>query len=144
MHGLLRRLHDHAASRLGAAYAPRSRGPLSAALTAFTAFAARCPERVLFKSPEGVPKADAAAWNEWTFILFAMYMGNTPSLKTGRVVRARTLESCISLLKGFLSLYYEFDVPDRAPRLRRLLTEMKNQDPLGLSRRKRRGLRRRH
>lgn len=144
MNGLLRRLHEHAASKLGAAYAPRSRGPLSSALRAFAAFAAKCPERVLFKSPAGVSKSEAAAWNEWTFVLFAMYMETTPSARTGSAVRARTVESYISLLKGFLSFNYDFDVLDRAPRLRRLLAEMKSSDPLGLSRRKRRGLRRHH
>lgn len=144
VHGLLRRLHDRAAARLGAAFAPRSRGPLSSALHALAAFAARCPEHVLFKSPECVSRGEAAAWNEWTFVLFAMYMQAEPSAKTGRVVRARTVESYISLLKGYLSFNYEFDVLDRAPRLRRLMQEMKLNDPIGLSRRKRRGLRRRH
>ena len=87
MQGLLRRLHASAASRLSAAYAPRSRGPLSSALRALAAFAAKCPERVLFKSPASTSKEEAAAWNEWTFILFAMYMEATPSGKTGRVVK---------------------------------------------------------
>lgn len=64
VHGLLQRLHEHAAARLGAAYAPRSHGPLSSALRAFVAFATRCPERVLFKSPVGVLKSEVAAWNE--------------------------------------------------------------------------------
>lgn len=56
----------------------------------------------------------------------------------------RTVESYISLLKGYLSFQYDFDVVDRASRLKRLLTEMKRTDPWGLVRRKRRGLRRRH
>ena len=59
-------------------------------------------------------------------------------------MQARTVESYVSLLKGYLSFQYDFDVVDRAPRLKRLLTEMKHNDPLGLTRRKRRGLRRRH
>ena len=99
---------------------------------------------MLFKSPEGTSGGEAAAWNEWTFVLFAVYMDTTPSDKTRRVVKARTVESYISLLKGYLSFSYDFDVLDRAPRLKRLLSEMKASDPLGLSRRKRRGLRRRH
>lgn len=142
--GLLRRLHERAARQLSGAFAPRSRGPLSTALRAFASFANRCPERVLFKSPEGSSRSEASAWNEWTFILFAMYLSSLPSPKTGRPVQARTVESYISLLKGYLSFQYDFDVVDRAPRLRRLITEMRNQDPLGLTRRKRRGLRRRH
>ena len=144
MDGLLRRLHDQAARRLSVAFAPRSRGPLNTALRAFAAFAEHCPERVLFKSPEGTARSEAAAWNEWTFILFAVYMDTTPSARTRRTVKARTVESYISLLKGYLSFSYDFDVLDRAPRLKRLLSEMKLNDPLGLARRKRRGLRRRH
>lgn len=144
VHGLLRRLHERAAYQLGRAFAPKSRGPLSAALRAFAAFAEKCPERVLFKSPEGSSKSEAGAWNEWTFVLFAVYMSSSPSRKTGRLVRARTVESYISLLKSYLSFQYEFDVLDRAPRLKRLMAEMKDKDPLGLARRKRRGLRRRH
>lgn len=74
-----------------------------------------------------------------------MYMETTSSTKTGRAVRARrTVDSYFLLLKGFLSFNYELDVLDRAPRLRRLLAEMKGNDPQGLSRRRRRGLRRRH
>lgn len=144
MQGLLQRLHGQAAALLGTAYAPRSRGALSSALKAFASFAAECPERVLFKSPEGVSSGEAAAWNEWTFVLFAMYMSSSPSAHTKRVVKARTVESYISLLKGYLSFSYDFDILGRAPRLRRLLQEMRLQDPLRLSRRKRRGLRQRH
>lgn len=144
MGSLLKRLNDRAASRLSVAFAPKSRGPLSSAIRAFSRFAEGCPERVLFKSPTGVPPGEAAAWNEWTFVLFAIYLESTPSAKTGRTVRARTVDSYISLLKGYLSFSYDFDVLGRAPRLKRLLAEMKTQDPLGLSRRKRRGLRRRH
>lgn len=77
--------------------------------------------------------------------MFAMYMEQaTPSAKTGKAVRVRTVESYISLLKGFLSFNYQIDVLDREPRLRRLLAEMKGSDPLRLSRRKIRGLRCRH
>lgn len=144
VHGLLKRLHDRAAERLSRVYAPGSRGALSSALKAFARFASQCPERVLFKSPNGEATSEATAWNEWTFVLFAMYMESTPSEKTRRVVQARTTELYISLLKGYLSFSYDFDVVDRAPRLKRLLSEMKSQDPLHLSRRRRRGLRRRH
>lgn len=55
-----------------------------------------------------------------------------------------SVETYFSLLKGYLSFSYDFDLVDRAPRLKRLLAEMKRKDPLGLSRRKRRALCRRH
>lgn len=144
MHGLLKRLHEQAAGRLSRAFAPRSTSPLSAALRAFASFAHQCPDRVLFKSSGGSSKSEAAAWNEWTFILFAMYMSSSSSAKIGRPVRAWTIETYISLLKGYLACQYDFDVIDRAPRLKRMLAELNCGDPLGLTRRKRRGLRRRH
>lgn len=71
------------------------------------------------------------AWNEW-IVLFAMYLGSLPSARTGQPVQARTVESYISLLKGHVSFQYDFDMVERAPRLKRLLTEMKHNDPLGL------------
>lgn len=89
--------------------------------------------------PEGASKCEAAAWNEWTFVLFAMYLAATPSPPTWRLVKARAIESYISLLKGYFSFSYGFDILDKAPWLRRLLQEMKLQDPLGLSRRTWRG-----
>lgn len=97
MTGLLRNLHDAAASRLSVACAPKSRGPLSSAIQAFSRsrFAESCPERALFKSPHGVPQGqgEAAAWNEWTFVLLAVFLETIPSAKTGQAVRARTVDS---------------------------------------------------
>lgn len=87
-------------------------------MRAFAAFADHCPKRVLFKSPESVSKGEAAAWNEWTLILFAVYVDTKPSARTRRPVKARTVETYISLLKGYLSFSYDFDILDRAPTLR--------------------------
>lgn len=144
MKGLLRRLDERAARRLGQAYAPKSRPALNSALRAFARFSAACPERTLFRTRTREHDPAISAWNEWTFVLFAMYMAETPSSKTKALVATKTVESYISLLKGFLSFSYDFELVDRSPRLRRLLQDMREADPLGGVRKKRRGLRRRH
>ena len=73
MEGLLRRLHAEAARRVGEAYAPKSRGPLNTALRALADFSEQCPGRVLFVEKGYDGGRSAGAWNEWTFILFAVW-----------------------------------------------------------------------
>lgn len=144
MKGLLQRLDAEAADRIGRAYAPRSRPALNSALKAFARFSEACPERTLFTTPARDRDPAIAAWNEWTFILFAQYMATVPSKKTGALVCPKTVESYVSLLKGYLSYSYDFEILERSPRLKRLLDSMRECDPLRGMRRKRRGLRRRH
>lgn len=140
----MRRLDEGAAARIGRAYAPKSRPALNSALKAFARFSAACPERTLFKSQTRDRDPAVAAWNEWTFILFAQFMATVPSKKTNALVCPKTVESYVSLLKGYLSYSYDFEILERSPRLKRLLDDMREGDPLKGMRRKRRGLRRRH
>ena len=142
--GLLLRLHTKAAAALNAAYAPQSKGPLTSAIRAFARFARACPQRELFKSPRILGDPLVSAWNEWTFILFATYLSSTQSSKTKKPLATKTIETYISLLKGYLGYSYAFDLMERAPRLKRYLAALKNNDPSTGQRRKRRGLRRRH
>lgn len=144
MEGLLRRLHAEAARRVGEAYAPKSRGPLNTALRALADFSEQCPGRVLFVEKGYDGGRSAGAWNEWTFILFAVWLAGRVSRLTRRPVQAATIESYISLLKGYLSYNYDFDIIERAPRLTRLLRAMREAEPGAGIRRARRGLRRRH
>ncbi|KAL1525656.1 hypothetical protein AB1Y20_020506 [Prymnesium parvum] len=60
------------------------------------------------------------------------------------MLKARTVESYISLLKGFLSYTYNFELVERSPRLSRLIKALYSDDPLADSRKKRRALRRHH
>lgn len=141
---MLLRLHTKAAAALDAAYAPKSRGPLTSAIRAFAKFAQACPQRELFKSPRVLGDSLVSAWNEWTLILFATYLSSTPSAKTKKPLSTKSIESYISLLKGYFSYSYAFDLVERAPRLKRYLSALRDNDSLVGQRRKRRGLRRRH
>ncbi|KAL3894566.1 MAG: hypothetical protein SGPRY_013776, partial [Prymnesium sp.] len=142
--GLLAKLHEAAADRMKSVYAPKSKDTLNTALRSFARFAMQCPERVLFREKGDISERQAAAWNEWTFILYAMWLAGRPSRQTKHPVRARTTESYISLIKGYLRFEYDFELPERAPRLSRLLKAMKDEDPLAGVRKKRKALRRRH
>ena len=126
------------------AYAPKSRGPLNTALRALARFSRECPERVLFKEPAFPGDREASAWNEWSFILLAVDLASRRSAKTKKPVKSKTIESYISLLKGYLSFSYDFEIVERSPRLKRLIASIAAGEPLGGARRKRRGFRRRH
>lgn len=65
------------------------------------------------------------------------------SKKTKRPVTADTIESYVSLLKGYLSYNHDFQLMERSPRLKGLQRAMKEGEPCGV-RRCRRGMRRRH
>lgn len=142
---MLQRLHVAAADKIEKAFAPGSRGALGSVLQAFARFAMACPERVLSKSARYTGDGEHAAWNEWTFVLMAVYLHSTPSRQTGKPVAPRSISSYISLLKGYLSVsYYDFELPERSARLARLLNSFASEDPLAGMRKKRRALRRRH
>lgn len=139
----LHRLHEEAAERIARAYAPKSKGPLNTALRHFARFAASCQERTLFKSPRQAGDPEVAAWNEWTFILFATFLVRTPSSKTKTTLKTSTIETYISLLKGHLNFTYDFALLERAPRLKGLVRLLRDEEGDSI-RRKRRALRRRH
>ena len=84
------------------------------------------------------------AHNEWTLMLWARHLAREKSLKTGKYLKASTIEQRISLAKGFLSHRYGFELAGRAPRLKKFLEQARRRDPLRLQRRKRRGIRRHH
>lgn len=141
---LFERLDSEVRAELAQAYAPKSDGPLGTAWRSFAKFARRVPNRQLFKQPRATGDLAAEAWNEWTLVLWAWDEGRGKSAKTGRPLLARSIEQRVSLLKGLLSHRYGFAIAGAAPRLKSLLSRMKDKDPLGRSRKKRRGLRRRH
>lgn len=142
--GLLAKLHEAAADRMRSVYAPKSKDTLNTALRSFARFARQCPGRQLFREKGDISERQAAAWNEWTFILYATWLAGRPSKLTKYPVRARTIESYVSLIKGYLRFEYDFELPERAPRLSRLLKAMKDEDPLAGVRKKRKALRRHH
>jgi hypothetical protein len=142
--GLLERLQGRAAERMQRAYAPKSKGPLQSAIRKLARFAREVPERELFRQSRFQGDREAAAWNEWTLILFVEWLTEAISQKTKKPVQVSTVESYVSLLKGYLIFEYDFEIRDKAPRLTRLITLLRMEDPLAGVRRKRRGFRRRH
>ena len=130
---MLQRLHREASERLKTAYAPKSQGPLNSALRSLARFSDACPERELFLRPAVKGDLDVQAYNEWTFILYAWYMLSEPSPTTGKPVKVKTVRDYISLLKGYLSFSYAFDIVDRSKegclRLRKLLDDMASSVP---------------
>lgn len=126
------------------AYAPKSKGPLQSAIRLLARFAKAVPGRELFKQSRWEGDREAAVWNEWTLVLLVEYMLATPSKKTRRVLKTDSIETYISLLKGYLIFTYDFEIRVGAPRLSRLIKLIKSEDPMGGVRRKRRGFRRRH
>ncbi|KAL1515917.1 hypothetical protein AB1Y20_002531 [Prymnesium parvum] len=88
-----------------------------------------CPARLLFKRPRWQGDGEYSAWNEWTFILFALYLTTVPSRKTREPLAIKSVETYIALLKGHLSVEYEFELMHRTPRLRRLLARLREADP---------------
>ena len=144
MPGLLARLDAAARERLKSAYAPKSQGPLGSALSLLARFADSCPERDLFVRPLFRGDIEASAHNEWTLILIVWFAVTEPSPTTGKPLAVDSIRSYVSLLKGYLSHSYAFDVVDRTTRLSSLLKDLSVEQPLGGVRKKRRGFRRRH
>ena len=66
------------------------------------------------------------------------------STKTGKVVSSGTIQSYVSLLKGYMLFTYDFELPADSPRLSRVIKMIRCNDPLAGMRGKRRGFRRRH
>ena len=125
-------------------YAPDSSGPLSSAISALARFAQACPDRELLRAPRFHGDLEAAAYNEWTLILFVWFLATTSSPSTKKPVKPGTIDTYVSLLKGYLSFVYTFDVLEKPIRLRRLIKDLKAKEPQGGSRKKRPALRRRH
>ena len=117
---------------------------MASALRSLARFSDACPDRELFLRPKFHGDLEASAHNEWTLILYVWYMISLDSPATGRPVKAKTVKTYISLLIGYLSFNYAFDLVDRTRRLKALLADLVEQEPLGGIRRKRRGFRRRH
>lgn len=68
-----------------------------------------------------ISERQAGAWNEWTLVLYAVWLAGEKSKQTKKPVRARTIETYISLIKGYLKFEYDFELPERSPRLKQLL-----------------------
>ena len=129
---------------MASAYAPKSKGPLGTAIRSLARFARVVPRRTLFKRPRVRGELEVEAHNEWTVCMWMRYLATTKSAKTGRYLKQKTIESRISLAKGFLSFRYGFQLVGEAPRLKHLLRVAREKDPFKGLRKKRRGMRRRH
>ena len=144
MTDMLTALVGEARVRLLKAYAPKSKGPLQSAIRKFAKFSRYVPSRQLFVVSRFTGDRAASAHNEWTLILFVEWLIKDTSEKTGKPVKVSTVESYLSLLKGYLVFSYDFEIPAATPRLTRLITLIRSEDPLGQQRAKRHGFRRRH
>ena len=141
---MLAELQGAARDRLALAYAPKSKGALRSALRKFGHFSRAVRGRQLFMVSAVGGDRPAAVHNEWTFILFVEWMLRNVSTKTGKVVSSGTIQSYVSLLKGYMLFTYDFELPADSPRLSRVIKMIKCNDPLAGMRGKRRGFRRRH
>ena len=141
---MLAELQGAARDRLALAYAPKSKGALRSALRKFGHFSRAVRGRQLFMVSVVGGDRPAAVHNEWTFILFIEWMLRNVSTKTGKVVSSGTIQSYVSLLKGYMLFTYDFELPADSPRLSRVIKMIKCNDPLAGMRGKRRGFRRRH
>jgi hypothetical protein len=126
------------------AFAPRSAGPLGTAMRSLGHFARATPGRELFLPLRFRGDLEREAWNEWTILLWVRLLARTVSSKTKRYLKVGTIETRVSLAKGFLSHKYGFAIAGEAPRLRSYLKKLRSGEPLGATRKKRRGLRRKH
>ena len=146
MQDMLDMLQASARERMLRAYAPKSKGTLRSAIRKLGQFAASIPKhkRELFCISRHTGDRQASSHNEWTFVLFVEWMLQTISAKTGKPLSSSTIETYVSLLKGYLIFSYDFEIPAESPRLKRLIAMIRSEDPLAGARRKRRGFRRRH
>lgn len=126
------------------AYAPKSAGPVGSALRSLARFARTVPNRELFKHPSFTGDLAVEAYNEWTLLLFAWSESKRVSDRTKRLLKTKSIEQQVGLLKGFLSHRYGFQIVGKAPRLKSLLAVLKSADASTGQRAKRRGFRRRH
>ena len=117
---------------------------MGSAIRAFAQFAKSVPNRVLFRTPTVIGDLAVAAHNEWTLCLWAVFEAERISDKTKDYIKADTISQRVSLFKGLVSHRYGFQVAGDAPRLAALVRRMRQEDPRGGSRKKRRGLRHRH
>ena len=141
---LFNRLDAEVRNELASAYAPRSKGPLGTAVRSLARFAKCVPNRQLFKRPRVRGDLSVEAHNEWTLLLWAQWLASAVSVKTGRYLKAQSIEQRISLTKGLLSFRYGFQLAGEAPRLKRFLAQKRARDPAAHLRKKRRGIRRHH
>ena len=141
---LLATLQGEARERMLRAYAPKSKGTLASAIRKFARFARHIPTRCLFKMSAVTGDRGAAIHNEWTLVLFVEWLLKAISEKTGTPMAVSTIETYVSLLKGYYVFTYDFEMPISTPRLTRMIALIKKDDPLGGKRSKRHGFRRRH
>ena len=141
---LLAKLQGQAKERMLKAYAPKSKGTLASAIRKFARFAQHVESRKLFQMSAVTGDRGAAIHNEWTLVLFVEWLLKAISEKTGKPVKVSTIETYVSLLKGYFIFTYDFEMPISTPRLTRMIALIKSDDPLGGQRSKRHGFRRRH
>jgi len=141
----LQRLEEGARQRMLAAFAPKSKGAVQAVIRAFARFAECYPTLELFRAiEEGRGRAAASAHNEWVLILFIHYLAAAKSKKTKKPLSAKSIRTYVSLLKSTLSFQFGFPILDNDLRLKHVIRDMMQRDPLAGMRKKRRGWRRIH
>lgn len=141
----LRRLEEGARERMLAAFAPKSKGAVQSVIRAFARFADCYPTLELFRAvEEGRGRGAASAHNEWVLILFIHYLSAATSRKTKKPLSAKSIRSYVSLLKSTLSFRFGFPILDNELRLKHVVRDLLQRDPLAGVRKKRRGWRRHH
>ena len=142
MQEALEQLESGARERMLDAFMPKSKGNVRSAAKKFAFFMHTYPTLGLFRRATPFDP-DATAHNEWILILFAHWLCSVPSRKTGRPLKGASIASYVSTVKGLMSHVYKFDITHDPQRLRRVVKDIRDKDPLAM-RKKRRGLRRRH
>ena len=128
-----------------AAFAPKSKGAVQSVIRAFARFAECYPTLELFRAvEEGRGRTAASAHNEWVLILFIHYLASATSKKTKKPLSAKSIRSYVSLLKSTLSFQFGFPILDNELRLKHVIRDLLQRDPLAGMRKKRRGWRRAH
>lgn len=138
--GLLRRrLHVVAAEKIQTKWAGSSFRGAGGNAASLRYIAERV---IMFKRPLLLKgDVEVSPWNEWTFILFVVFLASTPSRKMGRHLQARSDETYFIYSSGIWALAGL----ERSPSQSKLQRAMQSsEDPIARSRRNRRGLRRRH
>lgn len=132
----LRLLSKRVRRRLRRAGAHSTRASTRTALRRLTRFAAqKARGRTLFVAPRWRGDLEASCHNEWSLLLWAEEMATTPSRHTGRVLRADTIASYVSLIKTELSTEYGFELTSDARRLTRVMKDLRRWEPEATRRR---------
>ena len=137
MQEALEQLESGARERMLDAFMPKSKGNVRSAAKKFAFFMHTYPTLGLFRRATPFDP-DATAHNEWILILFAHWLCSVPSRKTGRPLKGASIASYVSTVKGLMSHVYKFDITHDPQRLRRVVKDIRDKDPLAMRKKRRR------